>query len=194
MSCLYFRLFVSKSASSVRKSAVKIDADEEEGAGDKAVVSSEPLEKVGGGDEEDEEESDADVADDADATSANRRAKHADEHEYEEEGEGADGEDKKMTATPEDEGFEDEDQAAKEEEDQAEQVEKPAKRKSEEDEEEESAELEESMTEEMEQAIEKRKVRMMSLDPWIIDYEFDTKKSLWARLTLSVSSIFMSLN
>nr|CAG4647637.1 EOG090X00BV [Moina brachiata] len=182
-------LFVSKSASGVRKAATKADADEEDGAGEKVGAASVPPEKVGGDVDDDESDvDDADDADDADATAANRRAKHADEHEYEEEGD----DEKRATAAPEDEGFEDEHQELDEERQESVKEKKRVEKKSADDEEdgqdeeEDAAEQEDSMTEEMELAIEKRKVRLMSMDPWIIDYEFDTNKSLWARLTLSV--------
>ena len=49
-------------------------------------------------------------------------------------------------------------------------------------------EMEEELTVEMEDTIETRKRNMTEQDDWIVDYEFDLKKSLSCRLTLSVNS------
>lgn len=177
-------LFVCKSAAASRNTAGNNEGDERERE-DKLEgedTTKTPVPRKGGDDEDDESNDGED--DEEDFNAANQRAKHADEHEYEDEDE--DDEKKKPV---EDEGFEDdsEETGLKKDAEEEEGIdeEKPNdKTLNGEQEEADMASYE--MSPAMELIYENRQTALLDRDPWIIDYTFDAKNSLYCELTLSV--------
>ena len=175
---LFASLFVSAKAPRIRNTKAKQEADEEEVKKVEEITAAEP------DDSESDVDSDAEVNDDADASANKRSQRKKSGQEYESEneeqesgeddGEQSEGksEDKsKLRKSSEvDDGVEtDED--------------RPASRQ-------ETKEREDAVRIRLEEAkdesVEIRKNKVINMDPWIVDYEFDRKSNQNCLLTLKV--------
>jgi len=170
-------LFITKSVARSRAKGTGDDDDEEGDSGKNAEEDDRPGRgRTAGGaiDEESEDDGDEEGASDARLRSTN-----VDSREYDDEEEA---ERKKNNFVDVDEAADEgigDDDVEKEDDEEKEDVVKEKEDNVEE-------EMEEELTVEMEDTIETRKRNMTEQDDWIVDYEFDLKKSLSCRLTLSV--------